>query len=228
MNKRKKPFLTIAIPAYNEEGNIENLIRNILSQKQEYFTLKNIKVYTDACTDRTIPIIKKLQKSYQQIKLIEGKTRHGKMYRQNQIFADCKEDYLILLDADIQPIGQDFINNLSKELIDDPKANLVVAHQIPLKPKNFIGKILSATFLMWDYVRLSMPSQNHLQNFYPSACAYRGSFARTLKFPKVATEDRIYIYLMAKKTNSFRYTFKAKANYWTVSTIRDYINLSHR
>lgn len=223
-----KPSLTVAIPAYNEQKGINFILKNILRQTQNKITLKDIRIYTDGCSDRTLEIAKKLQNAYPIIKIIEGKVRHGKMYRLNQIFSEFQSDILLLLDADIEIVGNNFLDNISEELIIDPKANMVVSHQIPLQPKKLIEKIIHATFLMWDYIRLSIPNLDHVQNFYPSATAYRGSFARTLHIPDKATEDRIYIYLCAKKTNSFRYTFKTIARYWTVTTIRDFINLSQR
>lgn len=228
MKHTQKPTLTVAMPAYNEEKNISGILKTVLSQNQKIIKLKNIVVYSDGSNDKTINIVKKIQKNHPAVKIVEGKKRRGKMYRMNQIFSDCRSDILILFDADVKLVGPNFLDNLSQEIIKDPKANLVVSHAVPFCPKDLIGKILHATYIMWDYVRLSIPHFDHVQNFYPAAAAYRGSFARALRFPPQATEDRIYIYLMAKKTNSFRYTFKTTVNYWAVTTMREFINLSHR
>jgi hypothetical protein len=150
------------------------------------------------------------------------------MYRVNQIFSDFRSDILVNLDADIKIANTDFLNNIAKIFIQDPKALLVGCHSVPLQPKNFVGKILHATFLMWDYIRLSVPKQDHVQNYGGSIGGFRGSFARTLHIPDKATEDRIYIYLMAKQKNGFRYSYKAVSYYWAVTTMRDYINLTKR
>jgi hypothetical protein len=150
------------------------------------------------------------------------------MYRLNKIFSDFNSDILINLDADIKITKKDFLDNIAKIFIQDSNALLVTCHQIPLQPKNFVGKILHATFLMWDYVRLSVPNQDHVQNYGGTIGAYRGSFAKTLHIPDKATEDRIYIYLMAKQKDGFRYTYNSVAYYWAVTTMHDYLNLAKR
>jgi hypothetical protein len=49
-----------------------------------------------------------------------------------------------------------------------------------------------------------------------------------LYIPDEATEERLYLYLMAKKTNGFRYTYNAQIVYWPVTTIYDFVKLSER
>lgn len=224
----RKISLTIGIPAYNEEVNIESLLLSIFSQKQENFILQEIIVYSDGSTDNTIKIIKELQKKFPMVRLIEGKKQRGKIFALNQIFHSFKSDILIVLDGDIGLLGNNFLSILVEAIVSDPGAKLVAAHQIPLRPSNFIGKIIYASFVTWDYIRLSIPGYDHVQNLYGAATAYKGSFARLIHVPKDAKEERLYLYLMAKKTNGFRYSYSAKIVYWPVSSWHDFIKLASR
>ncbi len=224
----KKPILTIAIPAYNEEANIANILENVLNQNQKTVNVKNILVYNDASTDSTPDIVKKIILNYPLIKLINLKIRIGKNGILNRIFRERKSDILVVLDADIGIVGADFLDNISRPIINDKNAQLVSAHQTAIRPKNFIGKIIYAALLLWDYIRFSIPNKDHIQNFYSSATALRGSFVKNLCIPEAVAEERIYLYLMAKKLNGFRYSNDAHVLFWPPSTLSEYIMLSDR
>lgn len=228
-NLKAKSFsVSVAISAFNEEGNIGNILNSILQQKRNNFSLRKIVVYSDGSTDETCKIVKKMQRYNPIIKLVFGKKQRGKIFRLKQIFRNCDDEILIVLDADIDLVGDNFLNHLTEVIISDPDAKMVVAHQIPLRSKSFIGKIIYASYLMWDYVRLSVPNCDHVQNFYGAATAYRGSFARTLRIPDKLTEERLYIYMMAKKTDGFCYCNSAKIVYWPVSTLAEFLKLAKR
>jgi hypothetical protein len=103
-----------------------------------------------------------------------------------------------------------------------------VAHQIPLRAKNISGKLIYASFFMWDLIRTSIPACDHVQNFYGAATVYRGLFAGKLHIPDQSAEERLYIYLTAKKVNGFRYSFASQIKYWPPSSFSDFIKMSRR
>jgi glycosyltransferase involved in cell wall biosynthesis len=225
---KQKCTVSIAIPAYNEEANIESILHAILLQKQKKFILKEIIVYSDGSTDKTEEKITSLGKKNPFITLIKGKKRKGKYFRINQIFKKCKSDILIVLDADIGLVGDYFLEKLVNALLSDPKAEMVSAHNVLLHPDTFIGKIIYAELMIWEYVRLSIPSRDNALNFFGSATAYRGSFARSLRIPNDLLDPHLYIYLQAKKTNGFRYCRTAEVLQWSISTISDLKKLLRR
>ena len=228
MKKNKKQTLTVAIPAFNEAENIKNVLDSLLLQKQKHIVLEKIVVYTDGSTDKTPQIVKEAMKHSPKIYLVFGKHQRGKFYRLNKIFKENTSDILIVLDADIGLNGDMFLENFAASIIGDPKAQLVSAHELPLIPNNFIGRVIASSYLMWDQIRWSIPNCDHVQNLYARATAYRGSFAKTLYIPTKATEERLYLYLMAKKTNGYRYCRDASIFYWPVNTIYDYLKLAER
>ena len=226
--KNKKPTLTVAIPAFNEAENIKNVLASLLLQKQERIVLEKIVVYTDGSTDKTPRIVKEVMRQSSLIHLIVGKHQRGKFYRLNKIYKENTSDVLVVLDADIGLNGDMFLDSFAMSVINDPAAQLVSAHELPLIPKDFIGRVIASSYLMWDQIRWSIPNCDHVQNLYARATAYRGSFAKSLYIPDEATEERLYLYLMSKKYNGFRYCRDASIYYWPVNTVYDYLKLAER
>src|SRR3989339_659329 len=69
------PTLSVVIPAYNEEENIEQTIESVLAAK--YPKRFEIIIVDDASKDRTASIVKQMMKKNSNIKLVKGR-HHGK------------------------------------------------------------------------------------------------------------------------------------------------------
>lgn len=220
--QKQHPTLTIAIPAYNEEMSIENILKSVFVQTQNTFFLDSVVVYSDGSTDKTVDIVKKMQTQHCLLELKEGDIRLGKMFRLNQIYRECKSDLLLILDADIGIVGIDFVDTMVSTSLFDQKAQMFSAHQIPLRINSVAGILMYASATLWDFVRLSTPNKDHVQAFYGAATLYRKSFAHTLHIPQGCSEERVYLYLMAKKIDGFRYVDEAKITYWTPNTWEDF------
>lgn len=218
----KKLTVTIGIPTLNEEKNIIHLLQQIEKQKKNNFTLDEIIVYSDGSTDKTNEKVTLFAKHNEKIKLIKGTTKKGKYARVNELFILSKSDSIIILDADIGLVGDDFLERLVEVMIIDSKALLVSSHQKQLRPNTFIGKIIYTHFLVWDYVRWSIPKYHSARNYYGSATAYRGTFARSINIPSSIKDPHLYIYLAADKHQGFRYCDNAIMVQWPIATIRDY------
>lgn len=224
----KKITVTVGIPAYNEEQNIEAFLRSIIAQKLQRVVLKKIFVYSDASSDRTNTIINKLTKTYPIITLIKGTARKGKYFRVNELFHRNTSDILIILDADIALDGNFFIETLATALDADPEALLGVAHNILLPSDGFIARILYAHFSLWDFIRTSSPRIDIAENYYGSATAYRKSFTSSVNIPSSISDPHFFIFLSAKKRNGFRYYMQAKILQYPPSTISDMKKLLNR
>jgi len=212
----------VAIPAFNEEVNIKNIILDVLRQSQRNFILKNITVYSDNSTDKTHDIVKSLASKNKILGLKKDKKRLGKYLRVSQACLECKSDILVVLDADIRLVGDDFLGELVYEMTLDKNALAIAAHQILIRPKGFLAKTLYAHFALWDHIRFSPPNQNIALNFYGSATAFRGSFARTLKIPEKLSDPHLYIYLKAAQKDGFRYSHNAEILQWPIVTLADF------
>lgn len=226
--RAKKPTMTVAIPAYNEEDGISSLLRALVVQHQKGFLLEKIIVYSDRSTDGTHAIVRSLSKKYPIISLTVGRTRLGKYYRLNDVFRQNRSDILVVLDADILPVGRLFLSACARSITSDMKAMMVAVHQVQQRPSSFIGKILHTDFVMWDFVRWSIPHFASPNNFYGSATVFRGSFAKTIRIPTRLSDPHLYLYLIAEKVNGFRYTLDAVIYQWPIATLADYKKFMRR
>jgi len=224
----KKLTVSIAIPAYNEEANIGQLLKSLALQSTKTFTLKSILVYSDGSTDKTHAIVKKIEAKNTLVKLKADGKQLGKYARLNQVFHECKTDLLLVLDADIALVGNDFIEKLVANMEKDAKATLLVAHNVLLRPEGFIPKIIHTNFAMWDFIRWSIPQYQHAANYYGSAVMYRGDFVRSINIPKKVADAHLYIYLASAKNNGFRYAREAEVLQFCLTTIKDLIKFTHR
>lgn len=224
----KNITLTIGIPAFNEEHNIESFLLSLFQQKFRKVKLDHIYVYSDSSSDRTNKIVKNLAKNYPVIKLIEGRSRKGKYYRVNQLFALNKSDVLVILDADIALVGDTFMETLAKAAIADRSALMVSAHVDLIRSKGFIAKVLHTSFVMWDYIRLNVPGGDSANNFHGAATAYTYAFTSSTTIPEGLSDPHLYIYLAAKKREGFRYCFGAKILQYPPRTMEDLKKILNR
>jgi cellulose synthase/poly-beta-1,6-N-acetylglucosamine synthase-like glycosyltransferase len=220
--------VNVSLPAHNEQDGITAAITSILKQHGSNFKMSSINVYLDGCTDSTEKIVRNLSRHNHLIKLFVFPDRQGKISRLNQIYRSNNCDVLITFDADIVLGSSTAISQMVKIFQSDPQANLVAAHQIPIRPDSFIGKAIYGGYRIWDDTRLSLPGYDHIQNHYGAASAFRKSFISQVQFPEDITDDRGYLYLMSKKTNGFRYTKSAYIYYRPVSTLHDFFKLADR
>jgi glycosyltransferase involved in cell wall biosynthesis len=100
---KEKPFVSVLIPARNEEQNIGFLLDDLC--RQEYKNLEII-VFNDDSTDNTKDIIEKFESEYPFIKTIEShhlpKNWLGKNYGCYTLSQYAKGSYFLFLDADVR------------------------------------------------------------------------------------------------------------------------------
>lgn len=122
-NRKKHQYMqgvSVLIPAYNEEENIES---SILSVLESSYTNKEIIVINDGSTDNTALVIKKLQLKYPDaIKLLEI-PNGGKANALNVGIDNSKYDVFVAMDADTI-FKKNTIKNLVKHF-NDPKVGAV-------------------------------------------------------------------------------------------------------
>ncbi len=113
--------LTIVLPTYNESGNIEKLINDIFAEQKNIANWElTILVVDSKSPDKTGEIVKKLQKKYHQLYLLEiEKAGLGKAYSEGFQYAfDHLNPYLMMeMDADISHDPRDipkFVHGIEK------------------------------------------------------------------------------------------------------------------
>lgn len=101
LSKEKLPFVSVLVPARNEEHNIRTILTSLL--KQDYPNYEVI-VLNDSSTDNTSVLINEVKKEYPQLKVMNGKPLEdgwtGKCYACKQLFDASKGEYILFTDAD--------------------------------------------------------------------------------------------------------------------------------
>jgi len=94
------PFVSILISAFNEEDVIENKIHSIFKTSYPLHKIE-VLVGSDASTDNTDAIIRKLLKQYTRLRFFSFKTRRGKGNVINDLFERSNGEILLLTDANV-------------------------------------------------------------------------------------------------------------------------------
>jgi len=136
---RKFPFVSIVIPAYNEEKRIKPTIRSVLKlnyPKNKY----EILIINDGSEDNTSNVVKEIIKEHKDfnIKLIEQENK-GKGAALNNGLEDSKGEYFICLDADSY-VSKDALQKLLPEFTNDKIAAVLPLLKVR-KPKSMLQKM---------------------------------------------------------------------------------------
>lgn len=99
-----EPFVTILVPAHNEEEQIGSTVDWLENQLNYPAGKYEIIVIDDASTDRTGPILADLQRRYpDNLRVLSIVKNRGKAHGFNVAIAYAKGDFLLSNDADTKP-----------------------------------------------------------------------------------------------------------------------------
>ena len=103
-----RPLISVFIPAYNEEKNIEKCIRSVAVQ-----TWKNIEILVidDGSTDATARIVRQAAQQDRRVRLIQLSENRQLFHARLAGMEAAKGDYLLSVDADDQ-ISEDYLEQL--------------------------------------------------------------------------------------------------------------------
>ena len=225
MQNKSLPTITIGISAYNEERNIKRLLSNLLSQKVTDATLEKIIVVADGCTDTTVQQIQSIQDG--KIELI-NQPRAGLIASQNLLTQQTTTDILVLLDADILPASENFIEQLCLPFIKDQTVDLVGARSTCARPNNLIEKILYNADNLKRSIFETWNNGNNIYSCPGSGRAFSKRFYNAIQWPEGYCEDT-YSYLFCISSGyNFAYAPQAKFLFNVPSNLKDYLRQSRR
>ena len=134
--------VSICVPAYNEEQNIEKILTSLCKQKTKHVSINKIIVVSSASTDRTDELVNKYCKNDQRVLLIQQKKREGKASAINAFLKVINDPIVVIQSADTIP-QINTIENLCLPLIQNPEIGMTGGAPIPLNdPKTFLGYII--------------------------------------------------------------------------------------
>lgn len=151
-------FLSVVVPAYNEEENISNTLEKIYSflTSQDYSW--EIIVVDDGSLDRTVPLIREFQQDHSNLSLICS-THKGKASAVLQGLHSSTGDYVLFTDADLSTS----IDQLRRLLIwvTDHSYQIVIASREGIGAKRegepWYRHIMGRFFNLWVRVFLHIP-----------------------------------------------------------------------
>ncbi|WMM74916.1 glycosyltransferase [Rhodococcus pyridinivorans] len=98
-----EPFVTILVPAHNEESSIAGTVHYLASRLNYPADKYEILVIDDASTDRTAEILARLQDEFPALRVITIVQNRGKAHGLNVALAYANGDFLLSNDADTKP-----------------------------------------------------------------------------------------------------------------------------
>jgi len=136
---RKYPFVSIVIPAYNEEKRIKPTIESVLKlnyPKNKY----EIIIVNDGSKDNTSKVVKNIINQYGEfnIKLFEQNNK-GKGAALNNGLRKAKGEYFVCLDAD-SFVSENALRKILPEFTDDKVAVVLPLLKVE-KPRTFLQKM---------------------------------------------------------------------------------------
>lgn len=143
----KYPSITIAIPAYNEEENIEWVVKDCLASLPKYFSDYEVLIIDDGSQDKTAEIADKLVKQYKSVRIIH-QINGGYSAAMLTGIRSAKKDFVAYIPAD----GQYLVSDMSKMYPLMESSDLVLGYRGIRKDYNFYRKILSYGYLVFLWV----------------------------------------------------------------------------
>lgn len=214
--------VSIGISAWNEEGNIRNVLKDILSQKQSNWELSEILVHCDGCDDKTANEARGLNSEF--IKVFEHRERKGVVFRANQILNSFTADILVLFDADIRLKDRNVINNLLKEFLKDPHVMLVGGNSQSYPPNSFFQKAIYTSYEVYYKSREKIKNGHNVFGCTGACLALRKGLAKKIQIPlDVVTEDTFIYFSCLAMGYKFRYAKQAVVFYRLASNLKDFL-----
>jgi|SRR3972149_478744 len=135
--------VTVIVPSFNEEENIENTVRHILVAINNNFDDYEVLLFDDGSTDRTGEIIDKLAAENPSIKAIHNGVNRGFGYSYNKGVELASMDYISVLPGDNE-IHERSIADMFR-LIGD--ADIIVPYVINTEARPRTRRIVSSLYI---------------------------------------------------------------------------------
>lgn len=143
----KYPSITIAIPTYNEEENIEWVVNNCLKDLPKYFKDYEVLIIDDGSHDKTKEISDKLSKNSKFVRVIHQPNGGYSKAMSTGIFNAGKE-FVAYVPAD----GQYYVRDMAKMFPFMKCSDIVLGYRGIRKDYNIYRKILSYGYLLFLWI----------------------------------------------------------------------------
>jgi len=171
-------YLSVIIPAYNEEKRISNTLKEINKylSKQDYDY--EIIVVNDGSPDKTAEVVRKVIPEIKNLRMIDNKENHGKGYVVRQGLMESKGKYRIFTDAD---------NSTSINQIEKMWPEFQNGYEVIIGSRDIKGAVIAVPQSWWritlgNIFNLIVQIISGLFGIWDTQCGFKG-------FTKKAIED---------------------------------------
>jgi glycosyltransferase involved in cell wall biosynthesis len=142
-----KPTVSLVLPVYNEEANIEHALRLSAEALEKYASDHEIVVVDDASTDGSVAVVERLAEANRRIRLIRHE-RNQKLGRTLKTgFSAARMDLVLYMDADL-PVDPDVLGR-SIRTMDVTRADVIAGYRFDRTTEGFKRSLYS-----WCYNEL--------------------------------------------------------------------------
>ena len=163
-NQKENPFISVCIPARNEQNNIETCVRSFLIQEYPNF---EVLVLDDMSEDATASIVRTLEQEDPRVHLISGNPLpegwKGKVHAMQQLFERSKGEYLLFTDADTKHKPLSLRTGI--DLLLSNHAKFVSGYPFEETPSIIAGS-LEASMIFNTMLYIPIPLQNKIQKSF--------------------------------------------------------------
>jgi cellulose synthase/poly-beta-1,6-N-acetylglucosamine synthase-like glycosyltransferase len=222
-SKPEKIFrVSVGISAFNEEGNIKNVLEDILSQKQNNWELSEILLQCDGCKDNTAQVAQSINVNL--IKVSEHKQRKGVIFRVNQVLKSFSGDILVLFDADVRLKDRNVINYLIEKFINNSDVMLVGGNSKNYPPKSFFQKAIYTSYEVYYKSREEIKGGHNVFGCTGACLALREEFAKRVIVPiDVVSEDTFFYFSCLSLGYKFRLAKRAVVYFKLAGNLKDFL-----
>lgn len=224
--KSRRLSVSVGIPAYNEENNIGILLKKLLHQQLGLGSLKEIIVVSDGSTDNTEKIIGSFKSK--KIKLITHAKRMGQAASQNDITRRARGDVLVLLNADIVPATEDFLDKMIIPFLEQGDVGLVGADTISASTKGFFEHIIAGSHEIKKSIYGRINNGSNIYYCHGRARAMRKELYKKINWSGNFPEDAYSYIFCLKEGYKFRLAKEAKVIFRSPTSFGDHIRQSIR
>lgn len=227
-NKYKKKLpVSIALPVFNEEANIKQILTSIMEQKLANFSISEILIVSDGSTDKTVFLAKRIKDK--RISIIDDKDRKGKALRINEIFRLATENHVVLLDADVILNGTDTLEKLLEPFQNDPRIGLISGKAIPVEGTTFVENSINISINAYLEMVNKINNGNNLYAVEGRILAIKKSVGRAIPLPKNGIATDAFLYFSTLKQNYlFQYVSQAAVKFYTPKYVNEHVRQNKR
>lgn len=146
---KKLPELSIFFPFWNEEQNIEKVVKQAIPIAEEISEKWEILMIDDGSTDNTLQIAERLAKENKHLRVITHQPNRGYGASLTEGLTHAQYKYVVFTDGD----GQFDFSEVSKFTEKIQEADMVIGFRKRRNDKNIIKRLLLMNLLkVWDFV----------------------------------------------------------------------------